>query len=136
MVYASRSRLSIWSPSGHKSGIAQMTTSLNRKWTERTCAQNPHWSPDRYIQTTPGIVLIRLTGSLRIIARSLVFICCQPFCAKSLTGFYIHSDGSRVSIRQRPEKSLSALRLGVLPAIKPLTLAGCYLGSAAGFEPA
>lgn len=32
--------------------------------------------------------------------------------------------------------SLSALQLGLLPAIKPLTLAGCYLGSAAGFEPA
>lgn len=59
MVYASRSRLSIRSPSGHKSGIAQMTTNLNCKWTERTCAQNPHWGPDRYIQTTPGIICIQ-----------------------------------------------------------------------------
>ena len=30
----------------------------------------------------------------------MVFICCQPFCAKSLAGFYIPSDGSRISMNR------------------------------------
>ena len=105
-----------------------MTTNLNCKWTERTCAQNPHWSPDRYIQTTPGIIIIRLTGSPRVIARSLVFICCQPFCAKSLTGFYIHSDGSRVSIRQRPENRFLPCGWGYCQRLNPSPFWAAILG--------
>lgn len=80
-------------------------------------------------------MLIRLTGSLRIIARSLVFICCQPFCAKSLAGFYIRSDGSRVSMCQRTQKLLLPCG-GVSASNQTPHLCGGYLGSAAGFEPA
>lgn len=69
--------------------------------------------------------------------RSLVGIYLLPALLRQVAHWVLHPLGWFSCINtSKTRKSLSALQLGLLPAIKPLTLAGCYLGSAAGFEPA
>lgn len=65
-------------------------------------------------QATPG-KSFRLRGSLRLIARSLVFVGCPP--GRRQVGLRVYRR-FRHSPCQRT-RSLSALRLGLLPAINP-----------------
>lgn len=115
---------------------------------ERTCAQSPHWSP-RSRSKPPGhnkcLLFIPVVLAAHIIAalepmpvfrafRLFVYLR-RCLCYSRPHGRSIVASVGESWCRPLAAESLFALRLGLLPAIKPLTLAGCYLVSAAGFEP-